>query len=71
MDRLYLKNINYCSRVPVGMVWAKQPFRPPVVSIQVAFNRHFPDNQSTMAGVMLPRRMFQEIVLLIPRGVPA
>jgi hypothetical protein len=46
---------------------------PTVVSIGVAFNLHFPDNQTMMAGAMVPRRMFQESLLLIAarRTTPA
>jgi hypothetical protein len=46
---------------------------PPTLSIGVAFNPHFPDNQTMMAGAMVPRRMFQEILLLIAarRTTPA
>jgi hypothetical protein len=44
-----------------------------LVSIGVAFNPHFPDNQTMMAGAIVPRRMFQEILLLIAtrRTTPA
>jgi hypothetical protein len=31
----------------------------------VAFNPHFPDNQTMVAGAIVPRQMFQEILLLI------
>jgi hypothetical protein len=36
-----------------------------VVSIRVVFNPHFPDNQTMVAGAMVPWQMFKEILLFI------